>query len=225
MRKSEGHSGKILLLSAVLGTISLIWILLAASVEFCSYDEGFFRNFQEEHKIHQQMGIEEEQLKRITKDLIEYLKTGENELLERHFHSREIAHMVDVYDLYERGRTLRWGAIIVFAAILLYVLAKKEMPVFFEQMSKILFVTWGIFFLLALVIALNFSRAFVIFHEILFDNDLWLMNPETDRMIQMLPLPFFISIARRILVFFFVAMLALHGLVIYLRKLLRGKTN
>jgi len=47
-----------------------------------------------------------------------------------------------------------------------------------------------------IVIAINdFTSAFIKFHEMFFSNDLWLLNPMTDRLIQMLPEGFFLDMA------------------------------
>ena len=48
----------------------------------------------------------------------------------------------------------------------------------------------------------QFNEAFIRFHELLFTNDLWLLNPETDMMIRMLPQKIFFEIFVRILVLF-----------------------
>jgi len=40
-------------------------------------------------------------------------------------------------------------------------------------------------------IAVNFNKAFVIFHKIFFDNDDWLFDPRTDEIINILPEEFF----------------------------------
>lgn len=50
---------------------------------------------------------------------------------------------------------------------------------------------------LALIVwgALDFDRVFVLFHQISFDNGLWLMNPETDLLIRLMPTQFFVTYA------------------------------
>ena len=52
---------------------------------------------------------------------------------------------------------------------------------------------------LALPFAVNFSRAFVIFHELFFDNDYWIFDPATDPIILALPEEFFFHCALVIL--------------------------
>ena len=46
--------------------------------------------------------------------------------------------------------------------------------------------------------ALDFSAAFNFFHEMLFTNDLWLLNPATDLLIRICPIGMFMSMGARI---------------------------
>ena len=55
---------------------------------------------------------------------------------------------------------------------------------------------------LGIAISMNFSKCFTIFHEIFFDNDLWLFDARTDYMIRMLPEGFFFDMVIRIGSFF-----------------------
>ena len=48
--------------------------------------------------------------------------------------------------------------------------------------------------------AVDFSSAFTFFHETLFTNDLWLLNPEIDLLLRLLPEQFFADIAATIAV-------------------------
>ncbi|WP_407651962.1 lipoprotein intramolecular transacylase Lit [Citroniella saccharovorans] len=51
---------------------------------------------------------------------------------------------------------------------------------------------------------LNFENSFIIFHKIFFNNDLWLMNPNTDIMIRILTGDFFYQICIRIIIYFLI---------------------
>lgn len=64
----------------------------------------------------------------------------------------------------------------------------------------------GILFIL---IQTNFSYYWDLFHHIFFDNDLWLLDPKTDIMIQMVPQPFFYSAVTRVIVYFSTASIIL----------------
>ena len=46
---------------------------------------------------------------------------------------------------------------------------------------------------------MNFDGLFITFHKIAFTNDLWLLNPNTDVLMALMPLPFFIWYAGEIL--------------------------
>ena len=64
----------------------------------------------------------------------------------------------------------------------------------------------------------DFHRYFMIFHEIFFKNDLWLLDPDTDLLIRMLPEGFFFDMVARIGIILGGAMvLLLLGSVILLR--------
>lgn len=64
----------------------------------------------------------------------------------------------------------------------------------------------GIFLLLAAllgaVVATDFSNAFVTFHHIFFDNDLWILDPSVDMLVNIVPEGFFFDTALRILLIF-----------------------
>ncbi len=53
--------------------------------------------------------------------------------------------------------------------------------------------------LLGTLIAMNWDKAFVLFHRIAFDNDYWIFDPETDPVITILPDAFFLHCALMII--------------------------
>ena len=81
------------------------------------------------------------------------------------------------------------------------------------------------FFAIAMVI--DFNGLFILFHETFFNNDLWLLDPAESRLINMVPLEFFIDTVVNILVRFetcvaAVLILSTAYLIIRLRKRLKG---
>ena len=42
---------------------------------------------------------------------------------------------------------------------------------------------------------IDFNSLFVLFHQVAFRNDLWLLDPQTDLLIRLMPIEFFISYA------------------------------
>ncbi len=70
--------------------------------------------------------------------------------------------------------------------------------------------------LLGLYIAIDFDRAFLIFHKICFRNDYWIFDPVTDPVIMILPEEFFMHSA--ILIIAIVLLFSASFIGIYIRK-------
>ena len=91
-------------------------------------------------------------------------------------------------------------------------------------LPRMLCVGTGLFFLMVaavgLLIASDFSRYFIVFHHIFFNNDLWILNPATDLLINIVPEPFFADTAFRIGVTFGLSVLVLFAVCLFfsLRK-------
>lgn len=75
--------------------------------------------------------------------------------------------------------------------------------------------------MLAVPLAIDFDRAFVVFHEIAFDNELWIFDPRTDPIIDYLPEALFMRNAFAILV----VMILLSVAAIMLGRLLRRRAR
>lgn len=72
--------------------------------------------------------------------------------------------------------------------------------------------------LVGAAIALNFDRAFVLFHRIFFRNDFWLFDPATDPIILLLPDTFFLVCAASIVLLVLLAVLTLFLLSRRMKK-------
>jgi integral membrane protein (TIGR01906 family) len=126
------------------------------------------------------------------------------------FNEREILHMIDVQELFVNGRVLTGVNFLLFVLIGSFFLVSKNFkPNYFKIMRNTIL---AILLLAALVLgfaALDFNRAFTIFHEIFFSNDLWILS-STDMLIIMLPEVLFFRLAMRIII----------GLIIYLASII-----
>lgn len=77
----------------------------------------------------------------------------------------------------------------------------------------------GLFFLmLSFWASIDFTNFWISFHELFFTNDLWLLNPMTDLMIQMFPETFFFDMVIQIIVVFFATFSILLILSFLVRK-------
>ena len=72
--------------------------------------------------------------------------------------------------------------------------------------------------LTALIVSGSFDRYFVIFHHLFFDNDLWILNPTEDNLINLLPEGFFSDTAFRIGEIFLLMELAMCAAFMGIRR-------
>lgn len=190
--------------------ISLNISLLFLDVQMATFDIKFYEKKFEEYNVYKKTNIQKEDLKKVTIEMLDYMKgKRENLIIETNigqekeivFGERERLHMVDVKNLFEIGFKIRDISIIIFLiTFIIFIKYYKnilyKLLLFSATIPMIAMVIFGI------LISIDFSKYFTIFHEILFTNDLWLLNPKTDILIQMLPLNFFYSISIRILTYF-----------------------
>lgn len=121
------------------------------------------------------------------------------------FGPREKEHMVDVKVLYIGARGVRTfslaGAVVLIA--LSFFIGKKHAA---RILCKaFLWVSGGFVIVVAaigLYAAVDFSAFWTSFHHVFFTNDLWLLDPKTDVLIQMVPEQFFSDLVARIIVRF-----------------------
>lgn len=199
---------------AVIISIALILISLAYSIEINAYDLSYYQGAYEKYEIQDVTGKTEDELLEISEDIILYLKNeGGSELLEPHFNEREVLHMVDVQDLFKLKTGIKYLSIVSLILGLAYYINKKETLYLSGFIVKFFFGFYALVALLVGLVSLNFSKSFIIFHHMFFDNDLWLLDPRTDLMIQMLPEGFFLDIAVRAVILFIIILLGLQALI------------
>ena len=141
------------------------------------------------------------------------------------FNDREIAHMEDVRGLFLGGLALRRISIgLIVACVVLLVLLKADIR---RVLPKMICVGSALFFavlaVLAGIISTDFNKYFIIFHHIFFNNDLWLLNPDTDLLINIVPEPFFMDTAARIAVTYGVSVLAVFAICLIILYYSRKK--
>lgn len=196
-----------------------LWCLLSA-VELNAFNSSFYVKSYKKYNIEEITGKNEFELESITQDLFTYLRgDAGNEILEDNFNEREILHMEDVEGLFKNGYRIKYISIFLTGFILAILWKRKDKDVI-KSVIKGLFVNYIILAILSLMIYFDFSKYFTIFHHIFFTNDLWLLNPRTDLLIQMLPEELFMGIATRIVILFIglIATIQIIGYIISRNK-------
>ncbi|KGG80446.1 hypothetical protein Y919_06075 [Caloranaerobacter azorensis H53214] len=211
-------------LFAIICIVCLPIAMLLINLEVAAFDISFFKSKYEEYNIEDVTGISEENLMLITEKLLDYLKgkreniiifTEVGDKIEQVFEERELLHLKDVRELFRKGYIIKDLTLLLSIVSLIYIFYKDRI-----KLKKILIVTSLIQLvlmgLLYILIYSDFYKYFTYFHKILFSNDLWLLNPKTDILIQMYPLEFFSSITYRIFVLFLSETLALLSIALLL---------
>lgn len=186
----------------ILILIFLPLYLLLKITEQNAFNKNFYVKSYEKNGVVDISNRTLEELDTITEDLFIYIKDkGDEKVLKPYFNDMEIEHMKDVKELFRKGYILKYLSLII-SIIALFFSIKNKKWLIEEGVFKGIFIWWGLMALLFLFTLFDFNKYFTYFHLIFFDNDLWLLDPNTDLLIQMLPEEFFISIFRRIVLFF-----------------------
>ena len=182
--------------------VSIPVFLISANVRFLVSDVGFYRNGLRDHHAAETTGIALPELDRAAQEIIDYFENDAKTLRivvqdgsqeEALFNAQEIKHMEDVKRLIRFVFRLNEVTLaIILAYISCLVLWSRGRGVRRLARESIAGVAVGFIFV-AVVGALaltGFDRTWNRFHRIVFRNDLWQLDPDTDHLIQMFPEPF-----------------------------------
>lgn len=219
----------------MIASITAIVILLISAFEIGAYsDFGWYEKEYAKYEVLDDLEMEMEDAMYVTEEMMAYLRGNREDLVvdtvvdgeEREFfNDREKAHMVDVQNLFIGGLWIRRIALVLFVLAVVAMIKtksdwKKLLPKsFLIGLGAFIGITAGA----GLLFMSDFNKYFTIFHEIFFDNDLWLLDPRTDLLIRMLPEGFFLDMVIRIGVIFL--LLLLVGVVISIVALSRHKNK
>lgn len=196
-------------LACLLGFALCIFFGILAAVHVVGTDAGLYYELQMKARILPSAGISETDLIRLDEALSDCLKGKAKALylscevfgnLQPAFNSKELIHMEDCRRLFMLLRTAIRAAGIAGSLLLALGcgLLRNERRLIRRSAllaPLIIALTLGLF---AVWAALDFNAAFNFFHEILFTNDLWLLNPSTDLLIRICPASMFMAMGARI---------------------------
>lgn len=201
-------------LLGILCAFCLMIVFLITSAEAVTYwTPGYYEQEYTKCGVADDVNMTMADLLDVTHEMMAYLRGDRADLhvptvvngQEREFfNAREIAHMEDVRGLFLSAMTLRIYCLLGAAAciILLFLLKAKVKRVLPRMLcaGSVLFLL--VMAGLAAIISTDFNKYFIIFHKIFFRNNLWMLDPNTDLLINIVPEPFFMDTAARIAVTF-----------------------
>ena len=184
---------------AFLISLSIILFILLYSIDFMAKDISYYNNFHNEYKIDKESGLSKEWIENASNSLVEFIKNGDKEVLKHHFNKKEISHMEDVYKLFKLDRVVYTSLFIITLVVFLYKIIKHDF-ILFKYIRKYILITYITVISFLGICSLFFSESFIYFHKLFFNNDLWLLDYETDLMIRILPEEFFFMLFLNVLV-------------------------
>ena len=203
-------SGVIRLFATVVFAVALPTLLLTIAVRQVALSEGFYLAEFAKYRVGAVTRLSQPELQQVAQAFIQYFQSPPDRmeravsLPDRQgplFNERELEHMVDVQILMQRV----FAASAVSLAALVgsgLVIVLSHTPTAGTALARAgaiggaaAVVIVGIAALASLV---DFSVLFTQFHFLSFSNDLWMLDPRTDRLIQLFPLGFFLDAALRI---------------------------
>ncbi len=215
----------------------LMAILLITSVEAVAYwIPDYYQKEYEKYQVLEDLPeMTMDDLLIVTDEMMAYLRGDRDDLhvfttmggqYREFFNEREIAHMEDVRVLFLAAIQIRRAALGIIVLCLIFLAVSKAKLL--KILPRAICLGMGAVFLagagLWALIASDFNRYFVIFHHIFFDNDLWILNPETDMLINIVPEPFFMDTAFLILTIFGISVAVIFAVCLLLWKKERKTT-
>ena len=207
---------------------SIIAALLITSFEIAMYsDFDVYRQEYEKYDVLSDLDMTMDDVMYVTHEMMDYLR-GEGDTLsvmttvegkeQDFFNEQDRFHMGEVRDLFIGGLNIRLGACAAAVLCVLFLLftradIKKIIP---RSYRIALGVTGAAVLLIGIAAVVDFNAVFVQFHHIFFDNDLWILDPRVDMLINIVPEGFFFDTAMRIAAIFGGCVAAVLGLSAFL---------
>lgn len=228
-------------LCAYITAISMILILLITSIDHTCFKRSFYEREYASMNTASSLHMSQEDLMKATNTLLDYLQDRREDIQvdittygisAPAFNERESLHMIDVKNLYQfalRIRTVACILLIVSILYLIYEKRKEALEMLAKGYTQTAIACICFILLLGLWAAVDFTSLWESFHHLFFSNDLWLLNPRTDLMINMFPEAFFFHMVIKLTAMFFIPFIGMLILSFWYRRhsyplyLMRGK--
>jgi integral membrane protein (TIGR01906 family) len=179
------------------------------------YDIDFYDNEYEKNGIY--IKFDKLETWKNTFALWDYMKSNTDTINTDFFSEKDKLHMIDVRNLINKTILTYYVTGTIF--ILLAIIYCKIYGI--QKLSKILIYTGSsiiLLLVLAAILSPIFQHLFILFHKIFFTNDLWLLNPNIDNLINLYPQQFFKDFTTSIIIHSSICALLYLGIGLFLTK-------
>ena len=190
--------------------IAFMVSLFLLSIRVLGLEPYFFEWFYSQNDTASLLGMSTPDLMRATKQLLAYMLDQADSIQSvvivnnqstNMFNQKEIDHMVDVLALIRMMRITMFFSITITATL---IFTQRTSHSFINLLKQTYGLALGILsgFIGGLTVfaIIDFRSFWIVFHQVLFSNDLWLLDPRTDRLVNMVPLNFFMTLVFSIIV-------------------------
>lgn len=194
-------------IEAVLLTIGVGLMLLLTNVRVAATSTAVYEYSFSRYEAVAVTGVSRPELDRAAREIVAYFGSGHRADLaidvtvdgrtEPLFNRREVLHMRDVRELFQLVFQVQ-QFVIAFVALYVAGVVSRYRSAAVDYLARRAVIA-GVGMVVALALAaaallVGFQWLFTQFHLISFANDLWMLDPRTDRLIQMFPLGFWFDV-------------------------------
>lgn len=200
-------------------------------VDFLIFDFNFYLNAFDKYNVYENIQISKDNLSIAFENLLNYLKHKTNYIvndammidgvLQPFYKKRELMHMVDVKNLILTMQTIKHIVIFLLIVIYTYIfIIKKNFNFndFYSGLKKAFITLLSMVLCLIFYVFLDFQHFWIVFHEVLFNNDLYILDPKHDFLIRVLRLEVFGDLVTKILVFILLAFILLFSICTFIKR-------
>ena len=211
---------KIKIIAIVCALSFMVAALLTAADITMYHIPGYYRHqFEEKDALGDlNRNIDMDNVKSAFSEMMEYLRGNRSNLnikvtadgtRQEFYTAREKAHLKDVRAIFLKAYLVRLiAALIFFISLICIFIYYKYRASYRSSICNTCIITNDAFLLVVGIAAVNFDKAFMIFHKVLFANNYWRLNPNESDLINLLPQSFFEHTALVICGIYFVMAMA-----------------
>ena len=190
-------------IAAFICGLCLLLILLTTSVQaLCFWIPNWWRNeyakYDTPSNVRGEMSLDD--AVHVTEDMLSYC-VGRIDTLDDteatidgvtspFFTEREKQHLADCRELFMKGLRARAISILLILGLLVFLYVHLGWPRMLRVLASGYLKALAAVLILALIVLIasliDFTKVFTIFHKIFFDNDLWILYPDKDNLINIM---------------------------------------
>lgn len=193
---------------------SIILIILFSSVRLWAFNTHFYHSFYEKEGLAQKLEVSQTDLDKSMAMMLDYIlgksqsmngTIVQNGKVREVYNEKEKQHMVDVKKLYDGAMVTFYGSFVLALGIPLYWYLKTKdghrvMALAAYGFLESLLCFGILLTIIGIWVMSNFTDFWIKFHQLFFYNDLWMLDPRTDFMIQICPESMFFQLVSQIVI-------------------------